>query len=118
MPGPYDTECAGGSDNNYDFNYIDGQITLRKKTIDVTVLSHNLTYGDAKPTITCSYDATDFENGENGSVIDTAPTGSTVYTASSGVPVRTTPSVPAVPTTTTTSTTSTARSTWRRRRST
>ena len=86
VPGPYDTECSGGSDNNYDFNYIDGAINVAKKTIDVQASSHNLTYGDSVPTITCTYDATDFENGENGSVIDTAPTGSTVYTASSGVP--------------------------------
>ena len=86
VPGPYDTECSGGSDNNYDFNYIDGQVDVAKKTIDVTASSHNVTYGDSKPTITCTYDATDFENGENGSVINTAPTGSTVYTATSGVP--------------------------------
>ena len=58
---------------------------MAKKTIDVTASSHSLTYGDPKPTITCSYDATDFENGETGAVIDTAPTGSTVYTANSGV---------------------------------
>ena len=48
---------------------------MAKKTIDVTASSHNVELGDAKPTITCTYDATDFENGENGSVINTAPTG-------------------------------------------
>ena len=35
-------------------------LTVNKKPLDVTASSHSVTYGDAVPTVTCSYDNTDF----------------------------------------------------------
>ena len=77
--GSYFTRCQNGLDNNYSFNYTDGTITVGKKALDVTASSHSVTYGDAVPTVTCSYDNSDFVGSDNGSVIDTPPSSTTDY---------------------------------------
>ena len=82
---PYATSCTGGSDDNYSFNFIDGSITVEKKALDVTASSHNVTYGDPAPTVTCSYDSSQFVGNDDGSAIDTPPSGSTTYDQGDGV---------------------------------
>lgn len=73
--GTYSITVAGGSDNNYTFNYVNGTLTINKATLQVTADNKTRTYGSANPTFTVSYSA--FVNGETASVIDTPPTGST-----------------------------------------
>ena len=58
-------------------------IIIDKAPLTVTASSHTVTYGDATPTITPSYNG--FVNSEDESVLDTAPTCSTTYTDTSPV---------------------------------
>ncbi|HEV8590312.1 MAG TPA: kelch repeat-containing protein, partial [Pyrinomonadaceae bacterium] len=53
-------------------------LTVNKATVTVTASSPTVTYGDAVPGITPGYSG--FVNGENESVLDTAPTCTTTYT--------------------------------------
>ena len=49
---------------NYDPHYIVGAVTVNKHALTVTASSHNVTYGDAAPTVTPSYSGDPNFNGQ------------------------------------------------------
>ena len=81
--GTYTTTCAGAADPNYTFGYTDGTLTIvaGNAPVTLTASSATMTYGDAVPAITASYDG--FTGGQTEPV--TAPTCSTTATSSSPV---------------------------------
>ncbi|MBL7877520.1 MAG: T9SS type B sorting domain-containing protein [Cyclobacteriaceae bacterium] len=79
--GDYPITISGGSDNNYDFTYVPGTLTITKSLITVTADNQNRTYGVANPTFTLSYSG--FANSENSTVINTLPTASSPATITS-----------------------------------
>jgi filamentous hemagglutinin family protein len=81
--GTYTIAAAGGSDNNYDFSYVDGTLTITKATLLATADNKTRIYGDANPALTVSY--TGFKNGEDESVLTTAATATTGATLASNV---------------------------------
>ncbi len=83
--GDYAISVSGGTDNNYDFNYIDGTLTITKATVGVTADDKSREYGDLNPSFTITYEAGDFKNGETSTEIDTDPTASTTATVTSDV---------------------------------
>ena len=48
-PGTYDITVSGGEAANYDFNYVNGTLTVTETPITVTATSYTITYGDALP---------------------------------------------------------------------
>ncbi len=70
--GIYPYTIDGGVDNNYAFNYVNGDITVSKRGLLVTVDNLTLTYGDPLPT-DLDYTVTGFVNGEDTSVFTTHP---------------------------------------------
>ncbi|MBK7651666.1 MAG: choice-of-anchor D domain-containing protein [Flammeovirgaceae bacterium] len=70
--GDYPINISGGSDDNYDFNYVPGTLTITKGLVTVNADSQSRVYGVANPTLTMSYSG--FANGENSSVINSLPT--------------------------------------------
>jgi uncharacterized repeat protein (TIGR02543 family) len=69
-------------------NYVSGgtiamTVTVSKATLGITASSHTVAFGDAIPTITPSY--LGFVNSEDSSVLLTAPSCSTTYTATTSV---------------------------------
>ena len=81
--GDYDVTLSAGSDNNYTITNTDGKLTVTKKTLTATAESLSKVYGVAVPAIGIAYDG--FVNGDTASGIDTAPTTSTLATATSPV---------------------------------
>ncbi|MFM8212384.1 MAG: beta strand repeat-containing protein, partial [Actinomycetes bacterium] len=76
------TSCSGGLDNNYDFSYTSGSVTINKASLTITASSPaTINTGDPVPTITPSYSG--LVNSENGSVVVTSLVCSTTYTTSS-----------------------------------
>jgi hypothetical protein len=51
----YDITLSGGSDENYDFNLVNGNITIEKKELTVTAEDKTRIYGDVNPALTISY---------------------------------------------------------------
>src|SRR3989304_3864839 len=88
VPGPYTITAAVGTlaANNYDFAFVDGDLTITKATITVTADDASREYGNANPTFTASYDG--FKNGET--LATSGVTGvlglTTLATATSAVP--------------------------------
>ena len=62
------TTCSGAASGNYSFNYVNGAVTINKKTLIVTASSPSRSYGDARGTITPSY-SNDFVNGDTSAVV-------------------------------------------------
>jgi hypothetical protein len=81
--GAYAITAAGGIDNNYDFNYVPGTLTITKGLVTVNADNQSRVYGVANPTLTMSYSG--FANGENSSVINTLPTATSPATITSNV---------------------------------
>ncbi|MBN06834.1 MAG: hypothetical protein CMM45_03260, partial [Rhodospirillaceae bacterium] len=81
--GDYDITLAAGSDNNYTITNTDGKLTVTKKALTATAESLSKVYGVAVPAIGIDYDG--FVNGDTASSIDTAPTTTTLATATSPV---------------------------------
>ncbi len=82
--GTFDITLAGGSDNNYDISTLNnGTLTITKAALTVTADDKSKEYGDPNPALTINY--TGFVNGEDASVIDTAPTASTTATSLTNV---------------------------------
>ncbi len=81
--GTYTTRASGASDNNYDFSYVDGTLTVNKSILTVAANNATRAYGDANPTIGVTY--TGFKNGQNSSVLDTLASASSSATATSDV---------------------------------
>ena len=69
---------SGALDNNYDFNYVNGILTINKADLTVTADNKTREYGDANPTLTYTFGS--FKNGENSSVLVGLPTISTTAT--------------------------------------
>ncbi|MBK8292817.1 MAG: hypothetical protein IPK96_19655 [Flammeovirgaceae bacterium] len=81
--GTYAITPAGGIDDNYDFNYVAGSLTITKATLTATVDNQSKTYGAVNPAFTISY--TGFANSETSSVLETPPTASAAVTPTSPV---------------------------------
>jgi uncharacterized repeat protein (TIGR03803 family) len=81
--GSYPITVAGGSDNNYTFNYVAGTLTIGKATLTATADNKSRDYGDANPPFTITYSG--FKNSENSGVIDVLSTASTAATVLSPV---------------------------------
>ncbi|MBK7651669.1 MAG: hypothetical protein IPJ20_14345 [Flammeovirgaceae bacterium] len=81
--GAYAITAAGGSDDNYNFNYVAGSLTITKALLTATVDNQSKTYGAVNPAFTISYSG--FANSETSSVLDTPPTASAAVTPTSPV---------------------------------
>ena len=81
--GSYATVASGASDNNYNFNYVDGTLSVTKAMLTATASNGSRAYGDANPALTVSYSG--FKNSQNASVIDTAAIASSAANATSNV---------------------------------
>jgi hypothetical protein len=77
------TSCSGAASDDYSFTYVDGSVTIAKKTLTVTASSHSVTYGDAVPVVSASYSG--FVNSESSADLSTVPSCSTVYSTTSSV---------------------------------
>lgn len=53
--GPYSITVSGGLDDNYDFSYVAGTLSITKATLTVTANDQSRTYGVANPAFTISY---------------------------------------------------------------
>jgi hypothetical protein len=82
-PGTYPTTCSGAASANYNFNYVQGTVSIVRAVLDVTASSATISYGSTPPAITPFYDG--FLNGDGPSSLTTQPTCSTTVTA--GTPV-------------------------------
>ncbi|NQY87612.1 MAG: cadherin-like domain-containing protein, partial [Colwellia sp.] len=81
--GNVDIDVAGGLDNNYDFLYVKGTLTIEKATLEVTAGNKSKTYGDANPSFTISY--LGFLNSETSAVLTSVPTTSSIATTTTNV---------------------------------
>ncbi|HSL28108.1 MAG TPA: MBG domain-containing protein [Anaerolineales bacterium] len=81
--GTYTITCFGGVDNNYDFTYANGTLTVKPAALTITADVKSKTYGDANPTLTASYDG--FVNGDGPEDLDTPVALATTADASSPV---------------------------------
>jgi gliding motility-associated-like protein len=81
--GTYPIVAAGGSDNNYDFNYINGTLTITKVPLTVTAESKSKIYGELNPALSFVYSG--FVNGEDKTVLDEEPSISTTALQTSNV---------------------------------
>lgn len=81
--GAYDITVSGGEDENYDFNYIVGQLDITRATLNVFADSASKAYGAAIPDLTFTYDG--FVGDDDESVLETEPTSSTDATAESDI---------------------------------
>lgn len=62
---------TGGADNNYDFNYTNGSLTIEKKQILVTAKDTSIKYGSEEPNIELLYSG--FVFNQDPTVLDTKP---------------------------------------------
>ncbi|MBS1521063.1 MAG: hypothetical protein JST50_08710 [Bacteroidetes bacterium] len=75
--------AVGTNLGNYNIFYTKGSIIVNQATLTVTANNQSRAYGTNNPTFTLTYSG--FVNGETTAVLNTAPTGSTTATTSSGV---------------------------------
>ncbi|MEQ1762737.1 MAG: MBG domain-containing protein [Pyrinomonadaceae bacterium] len=47
----YPIVCTGGVDNNYDFTYVNGTLTIQAATLSVNAVANSKTYGDPDPAL-------------------------------------------------------------------
>ncbi len=73
--GDYPIILSGGADNNYSFMLVEGVLHIQKTTLTLTAEDKERAYGEENPEFT--FTITGFVNGEDFSVIDTLPLGST-----------------------------------------
>ena len=81
--GTVDIDVAGGLDDNYDFSYVKGTLTIAKATLTATADNKAKSYGDANPAFTITYSG--FKNSETSAVLTVEPTGSSIATATTNV---------------------------------
>ncbi len=81
--GDYEITLAGGVDDNYEFNYVMGTLTVTKIPLDTKPDTQFRVYGESNPDFTLTYIG--FVNGDDASVIDEEPTMETVATEESNV---------------------------------
>lgn len=78
--GTYKITPAGYTSNNYTVSFVEGTLTVGKKTVTVTPDAvTGMTYGATLPAITYSYDG--FYGGDTSAVVSNQPSYSTVYVA-------------------------------------
>ncbi|MBM3639430.1 MAG: hypothetical protein FJW98_08390, partial [Actinobacteria bacterium] len=75
------TTCSAAAAANYSFNYVNGAVTINKKSVTVTASSPSRAYGDARGSITASY-SNDFVDGDTSAVVS-GMTCSTTYGSTS-----------------------------------
>ena len=84
---PYTIAVTNGTlvatNNNYDFAFVDGALTVTPAPLTVTADNQSKVYGDAVPALTATI--TGFVNGEDTNVLSGAPDLSTTATATSPV---------------------------------
>jgi gliding motility-associated-like protein len=73
---------AGGADNNYTFNYVNGTLTINKAPLTATAVNKSRMYGDANPAFNITYSG--FVNGDDEGDI-TQPTASSTGLVTSNV---------------------------------
>ncbi len=73
--GTYEISVSGGSDDNYNYVYQNGTLTIEKATLTATADDQSKIYGEANPGFSLSFSG--FVNGENSSVLDLLPQRST-----------------------------------------
>lgn len=81
--GVYDIDVSGGDDENYDFTYTVGLLTITKTTLTVMADSASKAYGDTIPDLTFTYEG--FIGDDDESVLETPPITSTDATEESDV---------------------------------
>ena len=69
--GKYPLTVSEGKSRNYDFNYINGELTVEKATLTVKCNSYTVTYGDELPHLWYSVDG--YVLGETGGELDAIP---------------------------------------------
>ncbi|WP_462280173.1 MBG domain-containing protein [Salinivirga cyanobacteriivorans] len=69
--GIYTISVADGFDNNYEFNYINGELEIVKAPVSVSVLDTSKTYGQSNPEFTLNY--TGLMAWDNETTIEIAP---------------------------------------------
>lgn len=67
--------------NNYDFNYVPGTLTIKKRSLVVKAVSESRLYGDENPAFILEYEG--FVNNETKAVVDVEPIISTIATIQS-----------------------------------
>ncbi|MFQ6603639.1 beta strand repeat-containing protein, partial [Flavobacterium sp. C3NV] len=83
--GTYTITASGAVSDNYDFTYVNGNLTITKALLTITADDKTKVYGEANPTLTVNYSG--FVNGDTAANLITAPTIST--TALDASPVGT-----------------------------
>jgi len=81
--GTYASSCSGGSDNNYAFSYVSGQVVVGPSVLVISASSGTSTYGGSPSAVTPSYSG--FVNGDTSASLTTRPTCTSVATAASPV---------------------------------
>ena len=71
------------ADDNYDFSYVDGTLSVLKAVLAVSPNDTTRRYGSANPLFTLSYEG--FVNGEDESVLDTIPGATTLADSLSSI---------------------------------
>jgi hypothetical protein len=69
--GIYAVNAADAADNNYEFSYFPGELSITKALLSVEVDNQARIYGDANPVFTISYSG--FKNSETNAVLTTTP---------------------------------------------
>jgi hypothetical protein len=73
--GDYAITVSGGVDDNYDFSYTTGTLTVNKAILTVTADNKSKIYGEENPALTFVYSG--FENGDAAAGLTTEPTATT-----------------------------------------
>jgi gliding motility-associated-like protein len=81
--GSYPISVAGGSDNNYNFTYVAGSLSVTKTNLTATANNQTRLFGTPNPPLTITF--TGFVNGEDAVVLDSTPVAATIATQSSAV---------------------------------
>ncbi|MEP5612258.1 MAG: MBG domain-containing protein, partial [Cyclobacteriaceae bacterium] len=81
--GVYTILVSGGADNNYDFIYNGGTLSVNKATLTVSADNQNKLYGEENPELTSMFSG--FVNGDIVSDLDVLPTVTTPATTTSNV---------------------------------
>jgi gliding motility-associated-like protein len=81
--GTYSINVLGGTDDNYSFNYVSGQLSITQAPLQVAVNSASRMYAQPNPTFTFTY--TGFLNGDNATDLDELPVASTTAGLSADV---------------------------------
>ena len=79
--GEYPIVITKGSVTNYNDNYVNGTLTIKKAPLTITAKSYTIKQGDALPTFEAEYSG--FKNNETKSVLTTQPTIRTTATSAS-----------------------------------